>query len=388
MTSAKNTIFLEIRYVILMLCIFTTVCVYSAYTTWYFQSFGLGADLIGVLSAIAAVGAAVVSTLLGRLVDRSAFWTWKKALLLLLLSLLVLFVLLMVSSDTVPAVLCFVLVMLLGNAALPFLNSISVCLSIPFGPARAAGSLSYALTGLFLGAMIAPYGKPLLLGVGLFGVAVSIVLVLTLPEGTEPKKAPESMEKPAKPSFPTAFYLALIGCSLFMIIHTAINTYLLLALQEVGGNEADLGIATAISAGSEVLVLVFYGFIAKRVSSRTVLILSGLFYTLRGVLLFAAVSPSQIFLEQFLEAPSYAFYAAASVYYTNEVCDRKDRQLGLSLMGSTPMVGSVLGNVLGGLLINAVGAKEALGLFAIPAFIGVLFLLSARPAKQTSVKEG
>lgn len=384
MNSSDKVISLEIRYILLMMTSFLTVCVYTAYATWFFQSLGFSAHIIGVLSATAGVGAVAVSTILGRLVDRSSFLTWKKVLALLLTVLVVLLSALFFIRSVPVAACAFLFVLIAGNASLPFFNSISVCLDIPFGPARALGSLAYALTGILLGSVLPVYGKPGLLTVAILGSALGLIVLATIPEGEKPKLPETAGKSTQNPDFPLSFLLVVIGGSLLMVMHSSINTYILLALQEVGGNEGSLGIATAISAGTEVVVLLLYGIIARHLKSRTLLILSGIFYTIRGVFLFLAASPVQIYLEQFLEAPSYGFFAGASVYYTNEVCRKEDRQLGQSIIGSTLMVGQVVGNIIGGICADLLGARHMLGLLSIPAFIGTLFIIAAKSSPKSA----
>ena len=73
---------------------------------------------------------------------------------------------------------------------------------------------------------------------------------------------------------------------------------------------------------------------------------------------------------------SFAIFANASVYFSDEEMSEEDKATGQSFMTNTLVIGQIIGNLLGGALIESYSVKAMTGVaFAatIPGFIILLF---------------
>ena len=152
-----------------------------------------------------------------------------------------------------------------------------------------------------------------------------------------------------------AFVIMMVGLSLVMSFHNCIQIYMLMILENVGGNSDNLGTAIAIAAVMELLVLFNYAGLHKMFGAKKLLMVCGVFYCIRGALYLLATSVMHIYLIQTLQAVTFAIFASASTYYSDETMAPEDKVNGQGLMAAVLTVGNVIGSLQGGVTFDALG---------------------------------
>ena len=84
-------------------------------------------------------------------------------------------------------------------------------------------------------------------------------------------------------------------------------------------------------------------------------------------------SVSMIYMIQFTQMLSFAIFASASVYYTSEVIAKEDQATGQAYMTSMMTVGTVLGSLSGGWMLELSGITTMLSVNVLIALLGVCF---------------
>ncbi len=369
-------------------------CVGFGYVTYFLQEKAVSVSMIGIVTAICGVISAFLQTWVGRLADRGNGLNWKSVLTVLIGLNLVVTIAMGIFSKGVPVVVLFGAFLILINCMMPLVNAACFYyqknqIAIDFGTSRAVGSLAFAVISVIIGKLTTVFGAPTIVAMGV-GLNVFMLLsVMTLPYLGDLVAAPEAgaAHAKAKGNFVTkypAFLVMVLGLSLVMSFHNCIQTYMLMILQNVGGGSDNLGVAIGIASVMELLLLFKFSAIQKRFGTKPLLLACGIFYCIRGVLYLFAVSVWQIYLIQMLQAVTFAIYASASTYYSDEVMADEDKVTGQALMAAVLTIGGVIGNLQGGFTYDALGIRMMLLIsLAIAAAGTVLIFVSNRMKNKT-----
>jgi PPP family 3-phenylpropionic acid transporter len=396
-------------------------CVGSGYVTFYLTSLGYSAGEIGIVTAIFGVAAAILQPLLGRVADRSRRFGWKPLLLILAAACTAIIVGLLFCSQKMASGILYGLMLMCINCMMPMVNSASFYyqsrgIQVDFGVARGFGSLAYAVMSLILGQLTVLVGSVSIPAAGLLVIVVLALTVLSMPYGNLKSSSSDSSVSPTRsehvsnsvqtcsdnatadsPHFARsdvqnlhqkkkssgflkkypAFCIMLLGSLLMLSFHNLTNTYLLQMLQGVGGNSSNMGTALALAAVVELPVMFGFSRIVKKIPSHVLLVVSGIAYTAKAVIYLLAGSVVMIYAAQLLQMLSFALNASATVYFTDECMEAEDKVTGQSLMSMTTALGTVVGNLLGGWLIDTRGMHALLAVGVVIAFCAALTALAA-----------
>lgn len=344
------------------------------YKAFYLGEFGYDAGEMGVSMAVFGVLTAICLPVFGRIADRSRFFNWKTMLTIFtLLGILDWGLLLFCDSKTVAGNL-FQVGGLLTSCALPMVNVACFYyekkgISVNYGIARGLNSLVYAISAYVLGRLTVRMGTSAVVLVGFLVNIAVLPTTLLMPyhgsthlEKAEDKKIPAA-EKKSREKFwkkYPAFMVMVIGSVLLMAVFNLTTIFLIQVIESVGGDSSHLGVALAIAALVEVPVLMLFDRIVKRVSESKLLVISGAAYVLKCLVLFCAVNITMIYAAQFLQMCSYALYASASVYFSDKCMEEEDAATGQTLISMCGSVGTVLGSLVGGYLVELLGVKVML----------------------------
>jgi PPP family 3-phenylpropionic acid transporter len=407
-------------------------CVGFGYATSYLQNLQVPDGTIGFAISFFAVIGALFQLLLGRVADKSRRWNFKNLLILLAAvqlasSLAVPFT----ASFSMLSLVLFGFVLIITYSMLPLLSSVSFFyasqnLRVDFGIARGIGSTAYGAISIIMGKTVTAFGTGC---IPLFAAGTSLALLIEsmlLPspakyrtvhsedalkaanvsdEGAsnsfsgenaksqngrsgretgisspETRKietsSPKTREKPLLLRYP-AFTLMFLGLTVVMVFHNMNITYFVRIIEKTGGNSTSLGIALGIAAVMEIPTLFFYGKLSKKISSKTLLLISCLVFTMKALLFCIAGNVIAVYLIQGLSIGSFGLMAAAKVYYAHDTFEEKDVVTGQAFVSMTEALGMVMGSFFGGLIINASGINGVLwGGFAICAIGTALAAIS------------
>ena len=189
-------------------------------------------------------------------------------------------------------------------------------------------------------------------------VLMSLLFVLLMPckpAPAKPKAEPKADKRRGFLVRYPAFCVMLGASTLMLAFHNITNTYLIQILGAVGGDSADLGVAIALAAVMELPVMFGFSRIARRWSAGSLLTIAGMAFVAKGVWYLMAGSVWGILAAQILQMFSFALFASASVYYAEESMEEQDKVTGQACMSCTITAGAVLGNLVGGWVLDACG---------------------------------
>ena len=368
-------------------------CAGYGYVTVYLLDWGYAAAQIGAVTAVFGLLAALGQPVLGKIADRGGRWGWKP-LLLLLAGLCLAAAAALLLCPAALKWLFYGLFLLLISSMMPLINAASFYyagrgVAVDFGTARGIGSLSYAALSLILGQAAARLGTCCIPAAGVLVGALVLCTALRMPYSAAPA-APqaETAKAAAKGGFVRrypAFCVMLAAGVLMLSFHNITSTYLVQMLEAVGGDSSSLGVAMALAAVLELPVMFGFSRIIRRWRADTLLAVAGCAYALKAAVYLAAGSVAAIIAAQLLQTFSFALYAAASVYYAEATMAPCDKVTGQACISCTITVGAVLGNLLGGWVLDLAGLRPmlymAFGMAAAGAALAILAAAGRRRAR-------
>lgn len=338
---------------------------------------------IGILVAVSCLLAVVFQQIFGRMVDKNLVDGRKLLLFMTAILTLAAFSLAFLDVGALRAII-FGGLYFITLVMMPILYSFSFFyeskgISVNYGVARGCGSMSYAACSVILGFLVAELGTSVVpISYGILGAALFAIL-MSMPalKGTTSKStAPTQSTSLQLSKFP-AFRLMLIGLSLVMLFHNMLMTYFIYAIEHVGGDSSNLGLALGIAAVLEIPILFLYTRIKGNTASKYFLTAAGVFFFVKAALFIVAQSVTMIYMVQCLQIVSYGLMAAARVYYVDETVGKKYETTGQAYMAATETVGIVFGSIIGGFLLQELGVDALLWGGAIFSFAGMICIIKS-----------
>ena len=345
------------------------------YNAFYLGEFGFDAGETGMIMALFNVLTALCLPVFGRIADRSKRFHWKNLLLIFISISLVIWGSLLFCEQKLLVGILFQTGGLLISCMYPMVNVACFYyekrgIPVNFGIARGMNSLVYAIGAFLLGQLTVRIGASVVVVLGVIVCLAEFWPVIRMPylkqevpEGTAGRKTTAGKGK--KGSIPfwkkyPAFLVMVAGSMLIMTVFSLTTSFLIQIIENVNGDSSNLGIALAICAVMEVPVMMLFSQIVKRISETKLLIISGIMYLVKCVVLFCAGSVSLIYAAQLLQPLSYGLYASASVFFSDKCMEEEDAATGQSLLSMSGCFGSVIGSLAGGWLIELSGVKVML----------------------------
>ena len=375
-------------------------CVVTAYAAVYLQGIGCSNQELGLILALGNVGGAVLSPVLGALIDRNRKIRHAAIVNVLLAIQVVLLILLRVhpSHDLLTAT-CYVLyisVLMPVNAV-----NLDLCVRLErakaplnFGFARSMGSFSFVILSTLLGVVTARWGYLTLPFAGLAVVVLQFIgnrLIDRDLREAEASMPPDESLVQAKSSSLVSFVkenrmfcLMLFGTIILFISHNMDGNFLINEIRNLGGDTAIMGLVAAFTAITEIPVMMFSDRLPKRWQTVHYIRLSLVFFTVKILAYALAPNIPLFFAARTLQAPSYALYTVLIVRYADSVVDRKDSAKAQSLAFSMTTIGSVLASLIGGAMFDTAGVRTTmLTAVAISAVGTVIALLGTFSKHRT-----
>ncbi len=344
----------------------------------YYKRIGLSFTQIGVLLAIGPIFAIFIQPLWAMLSDR----TGKRKLLLILLALCTAgaYLLYYLGASFAVCLLAVLVVSLFSLALLPLCDALVIdranAYGFPFARIRIGGTLGYAAmvfgAGMFLekfdGAQFAVAAVAYLLFAG---------AVMLLPQGGAREEAAPARKKavPARESiFDTSEILFVLALALIESLGLGFSgSFMGSYAVELGFGSSLIGVLSCISALSEVPILLFAGKLVDRFGEIPLLIFSGVMMSLRLFLTGMGLVPAMI-SAQLLQSVTYmTTYICCTQYISKHVRAGKMSQGQSALAIVQSGLAAVASNLFGGMLVDAVGTRQAF--FAVAAGVLVVALL-------------
>lgn len=407
------------KYIIVQGLFWMLFCIGMGFMSLYLLDEGVSNFAIGIMSASFGVISAILQPILGRICDRDAKFSWKNMSIICAAVFAIVCFLMLFFGGPFFSIIAIGMMTLIANLIMPFVNSALFYYTndgeyINFGIARGTGSIMYAVLSFITGNLAAIYGTKVVPALGIAVALFFIFILCSMPYDLNKDKAKLSEINRVKNTKSAAsdtnddtnnlnanckngghfikenkiFLLMLSGFILLSSTHNITCNFGLQIIQNLGGDSTNLGITMALQALVEVPVLFCFALLIKKLSSVKLLSIAAIGYVLKATGFYLSSSVNMIYITQFTQMLSFALFASASVYYTEDMVDEKDRTTGQALMAGAIVAGNVVGSAVGGFVLDAFGVKNMLFVNIILGIIGAcIALIAARYSEKLIMNE-
>lgn len=380
---------LQTKYNLLHILFWLISCSLNGFVAIYLKNKGLDNTLIGIVTGSSCILITFISPLVSKFVESNEKITIPKMMDILMLVSSVLF--LLISFVDVPAfllVLIYIANLTLFLTAVPLLSTIAMNYNargkeINFGLSRGMGSVSYAASAVLLSNMIDILNPNWLSAVYSISAVLFLVLIHSLPDYVEEKGHQESSGSVLTVirKYKT-LTLVLLGWAFAFAASTSLSTYLINVVDNLGGNTKIYGFAIFVMAASEMPAMAVTRKLMRRFDAMSLILVAGICYIFRNIMV--ALAPNLVFLfaGMLFQSVTYGLLTSVLTYYVADICEKQDQVMGQTLIGMmTTGLGSMLGNVLGGVLQDMFGLQAMLMFVTVSTIIGIVIMVSVSSAE-------
>lgn len=409
-----------IFYSLINITYFMAFCTVHAFAAVYLLDKGFSNMIVGVLLAVANVASALLQPLVASLIDKYVKITNRgvsiiSALIITAGSVILLFT----GSNKAVVFIIFTIMYMTQFTYMPVLTALSFeyqkkGVNIFFGLARGLGSAGFAVTSMFMGTIVEIHGTSRLLYATIIATLVHALMLFLFkapsPE-VESVKADDasnnadgnlaantdydltgstgSGSEGAAPlslagffkTYPV-FIILLVATTLLFFTHNMLNDYLIQIVRNVGGSESDLGYATFLSAILELPTMAVVSAVSKKVNMKRLLILAGVFFSLKSIVMMFATSMALVYISQSMQLLAYAVFIPASAYYVSENISLNDQVKGQALITSCFTLSGVFSSLICGAILDSLGVGAMLITGAAVSILGTITIIAAMIKKQ------
>lgn len=348
------------------------------FSSVYLLGCGLTNTTIGLISSIACVLSVLIQPALASYADREHAVSINTLLLGMTGVLMGLGVLLSVFYQKGAMINGFLLggAILIVQVALPFINALATEMmnggvKINFSIARGFGSLGYAAMSFSIGRLAAIQGAGIIPWIIIGSSTVLLISLLLFRFKRQQKqhqeKASGSLSEMIS-KYPT-FMAVLIGCVLIYTSHVFINNFVYQIVVYKGGTSENMGIVMSTAGLLEILTMFLFSKLLKWKDCTFWFRICGIFFTLKCVGTLMVGSMGALYAVQILQPLGWGLMTVSSVYYVNKLMMPQDKIKGQAYMTMTLSVGTIIGSLLGGWLIDTIGVA---GMLIVSIFCGAV----------------
>lgn len=399
MNSSTPKGFWTLRYTLINALYFAAFCTIHALAAVYLLANGFSNTEVGILLAVANITSAICQPIVAGIIDKPGWLTNRRFILIsVIVIMLGSLILAMVHSNKAVIFIVYALIYMIQFAYQPVMTALyfeyeKAGCKIYYGLARGLGSASFAVTSAFIGGFVEKKGVGILLIVNVITMVLSAIVVFTF---IKPESKATEDDKTAKPeeeahnnfldfarTYP-AFVIFLIGTICFYFAHNMINDFMIQIIRNLGGGEKELGYSNFLQAILELPVMAVMPFVLKKISSKTLLIVSGVAFFIKILILNFATNMAMMYLSQSFQLFAYAVYIPAVAYYVNETMSANDQVKGQAFVTSAITIGGVFSNLISGVILDHLGIKVMLITGTVVCALGVVIAISAmlKPEKK------
>lgn len=175
-----------------------------------------------------------------------------------------------------------------------------------------------------------------------------------------------------------AFTCLIAGYALMFSSHGVTCTYMIHITERAGGGKSAMGIALAVGAVVEVPAMMLFNRLREKTSLKFIFGLTAFGFIIRNLLFLLAPSMTVVYLTVFLQFMECGISIPATVYYVAQNIDKANQVKGQSLLHLTSNgIGSAMGTLIAGRLLDAAGVHEMLIFTTCCAVAGGLIVIAA-----------
>ena len=383
-----------IKYTILNMAYFVAFCTVHAYAAVFLLANGFNNTEVGILLAVANITSAILQPVVAGIIDRPGYLTNKRFILIAVLIIMIgTLILLFVPGNKVVIFAVYAIIYMIQFVYQPVMTALSfeyqkAGYDIYYGLARGLGSASFAFTSMFIGGIVEKNGVTVLLWTTVAAMILSVISILMFKNIDDSGKGSNiagfgDAEKSGHTGFIDflkaypAFSLFLVGVICFFFAHNMINDFMIQIIRNLGGNETELGYANFLQAILELPVMALIGFILKKISANKLLLISGVAFFIKILILVFAKNMPHMYLSQSVQLFAYAVFIPAGAYYVSSTMEELDQVKGQAFITSAITIGGVFSNLVSGVILDHSNIKTMLLTGSMVCAVGVVIAFVA-----------
>lgn len=354
---------LTVHYSLIQAIYIMGYCSIFSYAAVFLLARGFSNAQVGLTLTLSSVLGLLVQPFVASFADKTKRFSLRTIVAGMLLGMIVFALLLFIIPKPVLGVgILYIILLTFFATQIPLVTTMSMDhinngVPINFSLARGIGSFAFAILSIVLGYLVDGYGAGVIMLVNISLGLLGFILVLNF------QKAKRGSEGEVKPSGLLEFaknnkrFIAIVGSiSILFFSHVTISTFMINIIEHVGGSSSDMGVANSIAAILELPAMALFPLLYKKVHNAGLLMkISGVFFVIKTVVTLLAPSVFWVDAAMCLQFFAYAMFIPASVYYVNEVISGADQNKGQALMGMVMGISGLIGNFLGGLMLDSSG---------------------------------
>ena len=159
-----------------------------------------------------------------------------------------------------------------------------------------------------------------------------------------------------------------------------INDFMIQIIRNLGGNETELGYSNFLQAILELPVMALIGFVQKKISADRLLIISGVAFFIKILILVFAGNMAHMYLSQSFQLFAYAVFIPAGAYYVSSTMEELDQVKGQAFITSAITIGGVFSNLISGVILDhsSITAMLVVGTLVCAVGVVVTFIAMTR----------
>ena len=393
---------LNISYAGIQATYWMVYAVVGSFASVFLLARGYSNSEIGVILAVANVVAVVLQPMVADFADRSKKISLVGLIELMTIIMLVFMAGLFVFQQKSLALSVIFLMLLAWHTSLqPLINSLNFKLEesglkINFGVARSMGSLAYSILCAFMGTLVEKYSVSIM---PVSGVAVILMLMVSvfatkkmfdkaiaakIARGevaavtAEAAKAADEVEEINLIDFlkrNKVFLILNIGVLGIFFSNNVLNNYMIQIVTNVGGDSEDMGRILSIMAFLEIPLMVCAGALRKKFSCELMLKIAAIGFTVKIALHYVATSVAMVYFAQIFQLISFGLFLPVMVMFINEVMSKGEAVKGQAFFTMMSTVASIVGSLIGGVILDLSGAKMLTLIATIITAAGTVILI-------------
>ncbi|MEG0924674.1 MAG: MFS transporter [Anaerovoracaceae bacterium] len=358
---------------------------------------------IGLILAVGNIVAVILQPLIADFADRA-----QKISLIgitqLIGVLLIVLTAVMFFFEQKSIALSVVFVLLVGwlTVVQPLINTLNFKLEesgihINFGVARSLGSLAYSVLCAFLGTIVENFG---VIAIPISGEIVLAMLLISLwLTNKHYKKACAlasdgscKINKDKEETIETTeeiitlidfvkknkvFIVVSLGIVGLFFSNAILNNFMMQIVSNVGGDSGDMGRIFSVMAALEIPTMVLFDNIRRKFSCKFLLKVASVGFVAKIGLCFLAKSVITLFIAQGMQLFSFALFLPAMVHFIDEAMEKGEAVKGQALFIIMITVSTVFASFIGGIILDASGAKMLLLVSTLVTAIGAVVIVGA-----------
>ncbi len=393
---------LNISYAGIQATYWMVYAVVGSFASVFLLARGYSNSEIGVILAVANIVAVVLQPMVADFADRSKKVSLVGLIEIMTIIMLVFMAGLFVFQQKSLALSVIFLMLLAWHTSLqPLINSLNFKLEesglkINFGVARSMGSLAYSILCAFMGTLVEKYSVSIM---PVSGVAVILMLMVSvfatkkmfdkavaakIARGEDPAvtaeavKAEDEAEEINLIDFlkrNKVFLILNIGVLGIFFSNNVLNNYMIQIVTNVGGDSEDMGRILSIMAFLEIPLMVCAGALRKKFSCELMLKIAAIGFTVKIALHYVATSVAMVYFAQIFQLISFGLFLPVMVMFINEVMSKGEAVKGQAFFTMMSTVASIVGSLIGGVILDLSGAKMLTLIATIITAAGTVILI-------------